>query len=145
MKCAPVVEMADIQRAYPVLAEGCLRVATREGQPFFAPALYAEVMAGRWAQFMVYDDQGEPVGVFVCRAQADSRTGQSVMFVLLAYVLPGHGPEALGAGFAACKQYAAQCQCSKVQFASKRVGWARRAQQLGYRPAQQLYELEVQP
>ena len=137
--------MADIQRAYPLLADACLRVATREGQPFFAPALYAEIMAGRWAQFVVSDDESTPVGVFVCRAQEDSRAGKPVMFVLLAYVTPGHGPEALAAGFAACKQYAAHCQCAKVQFASKRVGWARRAAQLGYKPAQQLFELEVTP
>lgn len=145
MKCAPVVEMEDIQRAYPVLAEGCLRVATREGQPFFAPALYAEIMAGRWAQFVVYDDDNNPVGVFVCRAQVDTRSGQSVMFVLLGYVCPGQDSDALAAGFDACKQYAAQCGCTKVQFASKRTGWARRALQLGYKPAQQLFELEVTP
>lgn len=143
MNCKPVVDMADIQRAYPLLADGCLRVHEREGEPFFAPALYAEIMAGNWALFVV-SDNGMPVGVFVCRRQNDSRTGTGKMFVLLAYTVPGF-PEALEVGFAACKDYAAQTKCSHVQFASKRIGWARRAQQLGYRPAQQLYEIEVQP
>ena len=144
MNCVPVVELAEIQRVYPLLAEACLRVATREGEPFFAPALYAEIMAGHWVLFVVYDN-AEAVGVFVCRAQVDPRTSTGKLFVLLAYTTPGRGPDALTAGFAACKQYAAQCQCTHVQFASKRIGWARRALQLGYKPAQQLFELEVQP
>ena len=144
MNCAPVVDMAEIQRVYPLIAEACLRVASREGEPFFAPALYAEIMAGHWALFVVYDN-AVPVGVFICRSQVDPRTGIAKLFVLLAYVTPDSGPDALSAGFAACKAYAQHCQCSHVQFSSKRVGWARRARQLGYRPGQQLYELEVQP
>ena len=144
MICTPVADLADIQRAYPLIAEGCLRVAAREGKPFFAPALYADIMAGRWVLFVVRD-KGEQVGTFVCREQLDTRTGMGVMFVLLAYTLPGVAPEALAAGFAACQDYARQCKCTTVQFASKRAGWARRARQLGYVPAQQLYELEVQP
>lgn len=143
MICKPVVDLADIQRAYPLIADGCLRVSQREGEPFFAPSLYAEIMAGHWVLFVV-SDNGTPVGVFICRKQIDARTSIAKLFVLLAYTVPGF-PEALEAGFAACKQYAAQLQCSHVQFASKRVGWARRAQQLGYKPAQQLYEIEVQP
>lgn len=144
MNCAPVAEAAEIQRVYPLIAEACLRVATREGEPFFAPSIYADIMAGRWALFVVYD-QFEPVGVFVCRAQADPRSLTKKMFVLLAYTVPGCGDAALFAGFAACKHYALECQCSHVQFASKRIGWARRAKQLGYAPAHQLYELEVLP
>lgn len=144
MKCQPVVDLADIQRAYPLIADGCLRIAQREGEPFFAPTLYAEIMAGQWVLFVVKDDQGEPVGVFICRKQIDTRSSLGKLFVLLAYTVPGV-PAALEAGFAACKTYAAQLECSHVQFASKRVGWARRAQQLGYKPAQQLYEIEVQP
>ena len=144
MNCTPVVDLADIQRAYPLLADGCSRVSQREGEPFFAPALYAEIMAGNWVLFVVKDDQREPVGAFICRQQIDTRSGTGKLFVLLAYTVPGSGPEALEAGFAACKRYAAQLGCSHVQFASKRIGWARRAQQLGYKPAQQLYEIEVQ-
>lgn len=144
MNCHPVVDLAEIQRAYPLIADGCLRVSQREGEPFFAPTLYAEIMAGHWVLFVVKDDQGEPVGVFICRKQIDPRSSLGKLFVLLAYAVPGVRA-ALEAGFAACKLYAAQTQCSHVQFASKRIGWARRAQQLGYKPAQQLYEIEVQP
>jgi len=144
MNCQPAVDMADIQRAYPLLADGCLRVSQREGEPFFAPALYAEIMAGHWVLFVVKSDQGEPVGVFICRKEINPRSSLGKLFVLLAYTVPGL-PAALEAGFAACKRYAAQLECSHVQFASKRIGWARRAQQLGYKPAQQLYEIEVTP
>jgi hypothetical protein len=144
VNCVPVADTQEIQRVYPLIAEACLRVGKREGEAYFAPALYAEIMAGHWALFVVYD-HAEPVGVFVCRAQSSPRSTTAKMFVLLAYVVPGRGPDALSVGFAACKQYAANCQCSHVQFASKRIGWARRAQQLGYKPAQQLFELEVLP
>jgi hypothetical protein len=144
MNCQPVVDLADIQRAYPLIADGCLRVSEREGEPFFAPTLYAEIMAGHWVLFVVKSDQGEPVGVFICRKQIDTRSSLGKLFVLLAYTVPGVAA-ALETGFAACKRYAAQLECSHVQFASKRMGWARRAQQLGYKPAQQLYEIEVQP
>jgi len=144
VNCAPVTDTAEIQRVYPLIAEACLRVATREGEPFFAPSIYADIMAGRWALFVVYD-RATPMGVFVCRAQSDPRAMTNKMFVLLAYTLPGSGNAALSAGFAACKQYALECRCSHVQFASKRIGWARRAQQMGYKPAHQLYELEVLP
>jgi hypothetical protein len=144
MQCKPVVDLADIQRAYPLIADGCLRISEREGEPFFAPTLYAEIMAGNWVLFVV-SDNGEPAGVFICRKQIDTRSSLGKLFVLLAYTVPGVGSDALEAGFAACKRYAAQLGCSHVQFASKRIGWARRAQQLGYKPAQQLYEIEVQP
>lgn len=144
MKCAPVVDLSDIQRAYPLIADGCLRVSQREGEPFFAPSLYAEIMAGNWVLFVVKDDQGEPVGVFICRKQIDARSSLGKLFVLLAYAVPGV-TSALETGFAACQRYAAQLGCSHVQFASKRIGWSRRSRQLGYRPAQQLYEIEVQP
>lgn len=144
MICVPVADAAEIQRVYPLLAEACLRVAKREGEPYFAPALYAEIMAGHWVLFVVYDN-AEPIGVFVCRAQATPRAPTAKMFVLLAYTVPRCEAEALIVGFAACKQYAASCRCTHVQFASKRIGWARRAQQLGYKPAQQIYELEVLP
>jgi len=144
MHCAPVADRAEIQRVYPLLADACMRVGEREGEAYFAPALYAELMAGHWALFVVYDN-AEAVGVFVCRAQSSPRSTTDKMFVLLAYTVPGCGPDALAVGFAACKQYAVDCRCSHVQFASKRIGWARRAQQLGYKPAQQLFELEVLP
>lgn len=144
MNCVPVVDAVEIQRVYPLIDEACARVAEREGEAFFAPALYAEIMAGRWALFVVYDAD-QAIGVFVCRAQVSPRAHTPKMFVLLAYTVPGCAPDALSAGFAACKQYAAKCQCSHVQFASQRLGWARRALQLGYRHAQHLYELEVQP
>jgi hypothetical protein len=134
--------MAGIQRIYPLLSDACLRVGQREGESYFAPEIYAAVMAGQWSLFAVQDG-GEPVGLFICRSQLTPGDAAKRLFILVAYAVPGAGPEVLEAGFSACRDYAVQCGCSFLQFVSKRAGWARRAAQLGYKPARQVYELEV--
>jgi hypothetical protein len=142
MNCTPVSDLGDIQRAYPLLAEACLRVGQREGESYFAPEIYAAVTAGQWVLFVVRD-KGEMLGLVICRCQVEPGDGAKSLFVLVAYVVPGSPPDALAAGFKACKLYAKQCGAKTIQFVSKRAGWARRAQQLGYKPSRQVYELEV--
>jgi hypothetical protein len=119
-----------------------LRVGKREGETYFAPEIYASITAGQWILFVVRDDSN-PVGIFICRSQAIPGDAAKCLFILVAYVVPGCGPDVLEAGFSTCKAYAKQCGCSFLQFVSKRAGWARRAAQLGYKPARQVFELEV--
>lgn len=63
------------------------------------------------------------------------------VFVFCAYVVPGE--KVIDEAFAEIKDMARSINAKRIKFQSMRKGWGKRAEQLGYKPGYQEYELEL--
>lgn len=142
LRCDPVTDMGSLRRVYELIEEACRRVQDREGIAYFAPQVYADIVAGNLVLFVVYDGP-EEVGLFTCHQQMDSRAGVPKLVVQLAYILPGQPDEIMQTGLERCRVYAQELGCRRIRFHAVRKGWSRKAARLGYRLVEYVYERGV--
>lgn len=142
LECRPVQSVPELRYLYPLLERACQRIADREGVAFFAPGVYAEIVAGRAWMFAVWDG-AEEVGCFVCYRQDDPRAGTPKLVVWLAYAEPGAPQGALEAGMARCEAHAADLGCRQVRFHARRSGWLKAAEAIGYRQVEYVFEKRI--
>lgn len=137
----PVQGMAELRYLYPMIEAACGRIEARESARYFAPQVYADVVAGQLVLFAVLDGP-EHVGLFLCRKLELSRATRPRLLIDLAYTEARH-PDADGimqAGLDTCMEYARQLGCCALRFHGVRRGWAKRAARWGYQPVETVYE-----
>lgn len=137
----PVQGVAELRYLYPLIEAACGRVQVRECSRYFAPQVYADVLAGNSVLLAVWDGP-EDVGLILCRRLEITRAARPRLLIELAYSVARH-PDAdaiVQAGLDACVDYGKQLGCSALRFHAVRRGWAKRAERWGYQPVETVYE-----
>lgn len=137
----PVQGVAELRYLYPLIEAACGRIQEREQSRYFAPQVYADVMAGNSVLFAVWDGP-EDVGLVLCRKLVLTRATTPRLLIELAYVVATHedADGVLQAGTDACIEYGRQLGCTGLRFHAVRKGWERRGERLGFRAIETVYE-----
>lgn len=136
-----VRDKAQAREAYPMLEKACARITQREDRALFAPDVYSALMHGSARMTMILDGE-EPVGLFVT-TDGVATNGDVSCHVWVAYAVPGAPTAVLPDGLQEVERQAQEQRRGQITFGTRRPGWLRLAQHLGYTMTEWRFEKQV--
>lgn len=125
----------NIHSCWDFVREGLQRILARSDDTWWPEDVYTQIKCGNYHLHLVEDSQGfvilQPIKGWDCLE----------LFVFAAYIPPGG--DVMDAAFSEVKQLAHQMGAKRIKFNSKRGGWQKRAEQLGYTQGYVEYVLDI--
>ena len=125
----------NLHDAWDFVKEGLQRIHDRAKDRWKFEDVYHAIKSNSFGLYIVNEHEG-----FVILQPVRGWDGQE-LFVFGAYIVPGH--DVMDEAFEEVKQIGKGMNAKRIRFQSKREGWSKRAQQLGYEPSHVEYELTL--
>jgi hypothetical protein len=120
---------------WPFIKEGLTRIHDRATDRWLVEDVYHGIKSNGFSLHIVNDREG-----FVLLQPTRGWDGPE-LFVFAAYIVPGH--DVMDEAFDEVKRIGKSMGAKRIKFQSKRQGWAKRAEQLGYAFGHVEYEITI--